>query len=275
MDDPDAPLIRSWLHARPATTRAVYAAAIAALRVDLKVNLAAATLDQLQAHADSLAHLAPRTQGKRLAAIRSFYAWHVRTGTLERNPAAALRLPKIPTDLAERILTEAQVGDLLAKAASQRDYIAIRLLYMAGLRASELVGLRWRNVVARGEGGQLTVHGKGGKTRHVAIDGAMFSELASLRGERKAGDPVFGFSVRTLQNIVARAGRAAGFDPVPSCHWLRHCTASHLIAKGVPISDVQTLLGHSSIAVTGRYLHSRPSFCAGDYLAQNSDRSAA
>lgn len=89
----------------------------------------------------------------------------------------ALRLPQFRESLSERIITEAEVHRLIGMEDHPRNRIILRLLYASGVRVSELCGLRWRDLHERDDGGQITVFGKGSKTRHVVIP-------ASERGAR-------------------------------------------------------------------------------------------
>src|SRR5262245_39171973 len=94
--------------------------------------------------------------------------------------------------------------DPLALEPSRRNRAMLRLAYAAGLRVSELVGLRWRDVVERGDAGQVTVLGKGGKTRALLLSAATWAELVALRGAAGADGPVF------------RSRRGGHLDPAPA-----------------------------------------------------------
>ena len=138
---------------------------------------------------------------------------------------------------------------------------------------SELVGLRWRDLQPREGGGQLTVYGKGGKTRAIALYNGTFDALLALRDESDGpDDPVFtsrkggGLDPSQVHRIVCAAAKRAGLDQQVSPHWLRHAHASHSLDRGAPIHLVKETLGHSSVATTGNYLHARPSESSGKYL---------
>src|SRR4029077_7271342 len=103
---------------------------------------------------------APATRIRALAAVKSLLTFGQRTGFLVLNVGAALKLPPGKDTLAERILDEAQVHTLLAREPQHRNRVLLRLLYRASLRISEIAGLCWRDVHARGDGGQITVFGK-------------------------------------------------------------------------------------------------------------------
>jgi integrase/recombinase XerD len=148
------------------------------------------------------------------------------------------------------------------------------LLYASGVRVSEVNGLCWRDVQANGDGAQITVFGKGGKTRAIQLPASVATGLAKLRGEAGEDDPVFrsrkhGGALKTVAvlRIVRQAARRAGIELAVSPHWLRHAHASHALDRGAPIHLVQATLGHASITTTGRYLHARPNDSSSRFLA--------
>jgi integrase/recombinase XerD len=112
--------------------------------------------------------LAPISQGRTLAAIRSFFRFAERIGHC-RNVAAGLELPRTETALAERIIPQEEVRRMIALEPEGRNRVLLSVLYAAGLRVSEACGLRWRNLQARGEAGQILVRGKGGRARVVFL----------------------------------------------------------------------------------------------------------
>ena len=148
-------------------------------------------------------------------------------------------------------------------------------LYAGGLRVEEIARLAWRDLQERGDAGQVTVYGKGGKTRVVLLPEAIWRELLSIKevGATPEG-PVFasrtrgGFLTPTqVRRLVYTAAKEASLDERPSPHWLRHAHATHALERGAPIHLVQATLGHASVATTGRYLHARPTDSSARYLA--------
>ncbi len=116
----------------------------------------------------------------------------------------------------------------------------------------------------REDAGQVTVYGKGGKTRHVLLSSGTWDALIAIRGEAGDDDPVFvsrtGGPLSRAQafRIVRAAAKRVGVDQDVSPHWLRHAHASHALDRGAAVHLVQATLGHSCVATTGRYLHARP-----------------
>jgi hypothetical protein len=166
-DTTDDELVGLWLHGKSPNTMRAYHEDVGAFRAFTGKSLRATYLSDLQRYADSLVG-APATRARRLRALKSLLSFAAKLGYLPFNVGAALRGPKLEQKLAERILSERQVFALLEAVAEQpRDHALIRLLYNGGLRVSELVTLRWRNLID----GVANVTGKGGKTRVVRLLG--------------------------------------------------------------------------------------------------------
>jgi len=273
----EAALCARWLHGRsPHSTRA-YTANMARFRASVAKPLAAVTLADLQGYADSLAAagLAPASQTRMLAAVKSLLTFAHTTGYLPYNPGRGLRLPGVRGRLAERIPSEEDVLSVLAHEPNRRNHALIRLLYAAGLRLSEACALCWRDVQPRGDAGQVTVWGKGEKERAVLLTEGTWRELIALRPPDAPPDaPVFrsrqGHPLSPTQawRVVKAAATRAGLASAPafSPHWLRHAHASHALDRGAPISLVREGLGHASLATTSRYTHARPGDGSGRYL---------
>jgi len=228
----------------------------------------------LERFAESLAGsgLAPISQGRTLAAVRSFFRFAQRIGYCA-NPAGSLDLPRTDNSLSERIMSEEDVGALIAHEPDERNRVLLTILYMGGLRVSEACGLRWRNLQDRGAAGQILVHGKGGRTRAIMLPAAVCGQLTGLRGVAGADAPAFASrSGKPLERsrvlrIVKEASQRAGIAANVTTHWLRHAHASHALDHGAPIHLVQATLGHRSVATTSRYLHARPGESSARYLA--------
>ena len=161
---------------------------------------------------------------------------------------------------------------MIAEEDNRRNRVLLLLLYAGGLRVSGLCGLRARDAQARDTGGQVTVMGKGNKTRTVLLPQSVWQELKSISWSAGPADPIFrsrkGGPLSTSQalRIVKKAAERVGFRDGVSPHWLRHAHASHALDRGAPIHLVQATLGHSSVATTGRYLHARPEDSSAHYL---------
>jgi integrase/recombinase XerD len=271
--DDDAQLVALWLHGRPAATRRAYARDVDRFRAVVGTPLPAVTLGDLHAYADALADVAPATRARYLSAVKSLLAFGHRIGYLSLDVGALVKLPPVKNTLAERILDEPTTQRILALEPDRRNRAILRLLYAGGLRRSELVGLRWRDLQPRDQSGQVTVFGKGGKTRSVLLPASVWRELLALRGEAGADDPVFRsrkggpLDPSQVLRIVRAAAARAGLHAKVSPHWLRHGHATHALERGAPVHLVAATLGHASIATTGKYAHARPTDSSARYLA--------
>lgn len=271
--DSDATLIGLWLNGRPRHTTRAYETDVRAFLAHVGKPLRAVTVGDVQGFGASLNGLAPASRARKIATVKSLIAFAHRLGYLPFDVGAPVLLPPIEGKLAERILEEAAVHRLLALEENPRDHALLRLLYLAALRISEACGLRWRDLSPRGDAGQATVFGKGGKTRAVLLPTGVWRELALLRGEAGPDDPVFlsrkggCLDPSQVHRVVKAAVARAGLPPEVSAHWLRHAHASHALDRGAPIHLVQATLGHASVATTGRYTHARPNDGSARYLA--------
>ncbi|MFG1401496.1 tyrosine recombinase XerC [Xanthobacter sediminis] len=235
--------------------------ALAALRpLDVRAVLAARRADGV----------APRTLVRLLAAARSFARHLEREGQGKVGALAAVRAPKVPKSLPKPVSMSAAraLSDPATRAGEERepwvlarDAAVIALLYGAGLRISEALGLTAGAVTAGTD--QITVTGKGNKTRMVPLIapvGAAIAEYKRLcphvlthegplfRGAR--GGPL---SPRIVQYAVAAMRGALGLPESATPHALRHSFATHLLARGGDLRAIQELLGHASLATTQIY----------------------
>jgi site-specific recombinase XerD len=272
----DDQLLEIWLHGRSSHTQRAYRADIERFQEEEKKPLRQVSLLDLQHFADSLGELAPASRYRTLSAVKSLLAFGHRIGYLAFDVGSALRLPAVRNRLAERILPEADLHRVLSLEANARNRAVLTLLYASGIRVSELCGLSWRDVQANGEGGQITVFGKGGLTRSIQVPPSVWKLIAGLRRPETTGtDPLFRsrkttdggrLRSRAVLRIVRQAAARAGIDLPVSPHWFRHAHASHALDRGAPIHLVQATLGHASITTTGRYLHARPNDSSSRFL---------
>ncbi len=214
--------------------------------------------------------LAPTSLRRRAASIRGFYRFAYGDGLIERDVAAHLDLPRQPRLLPET-LTVAEVEALLEAAPDLRGRALLELLYAAGLRVSEALGLDREDLSS--DGGFVRVIGKGDKERLVPVGDIALDWLARWEAEARPallalhhvtpprGGPLFlgdrGGRLARQQAfaIVKAAARAAGLPEAVSPHTLRHSFATHLLEGGADLRIVQELLGHASISTTQLYTH--------------------
>ncbi len=212
----------------------------------------------------------PRSVARFLVAVRGFYGWLAHDGAIDDNPAARLEPPKLWKSL-PKVLDGRDVARLLeapdrSEPRGARDAAMLELLYATGLRASELCGLKLRDL--RLDAGYIQCLGKGAKERVVPIGGearaALQGYLASARPRLLAGrrsDVLFvgrGGAPLTRQGfwkLIKSHGRRAGIAASLSPHVVRHSFATHLLEHGADLRAVQMLLGHADISTTQIYTH--------------------
>ncbi len=224
----------------------------------------------LQGHLRELRRqgLSPRSITRALASIRGFYGFLVEEGRRGDNPAVHLVSPKTWRTL-PKVLREEQVEALLAapdvgETLGLRDRAMLELLYAAGLRVSELVGLALPQL--RLDQGFLMAFGKGAKERVVPVGEGAEEWVGRYLGEvrpqlvRGRHATVFvsrrgvGMTRQGFWKILRGYGLQVGIPEV-SPHVLRHSFASHLLEHGADLRAVQMMLGHADISTTQIYTH--------------------
>jgi len=208
------------------------------------------------------------TRGRKLSALRTFVKYLKLAGHLDHDPTELLEAP-IRRKHLPKALSQLQAGDLLDQPLEGqtplRDKAMLELMYAAGLRAAETVGVNLHDL--NFSDGSLMVKGKGNKQRVTLFGKACAAALRGyIDGERvapvkKRENPLFTnadgnrITTRTVQNVVRRWALRAGLPPETSPHTLRHSFATHLLDGGADLKSVQQLLGHESLATTQVYTH--------------------
>jgi integrase/recombinase XerD len=221
-------------------------------------------------HGLSAAGLSARTAARRLSALRQFFRFLAREGERTDDPTELTESPRMPASL-PKALAEAEVEALIAGAASlggRRGALAValvELLYVSGLRVSELVALQAGAL--RADAPLIAVLGKGNKERLVPVSSRAREAALAARGpaaargtrapsrwlfpSRAAGGHI---TRQTVGLVLKDAAIAAGLDPERvSPHVLRHSFATHLLGRGADLRSLQMLLGHADIATTQIY----------------------
>ncbi len=277
MNDPD--LGKAWLetleHQRRLSchTLANYSRAVGLL-FKLKEDAALRDLEAAQIrrfvarlHA---AGLSGRTLALTLSAWRGLYHWLARHRGFPANPVQGVRAPKSPRHLPKALSVE-QVQQLLEAPAPDvpaavRDRAMFELLYSSGLRLGELVGLDADDGRLDLKQAEVTVTGKGSKTRTVPVGSRAREALRdwlSTRAQLAAPEEraLFvgtrgrritpGMVQARLRAWAKRQGLGATVHP----HMLRHSFASHVLQSSQDLRAVQEMLGHASISTTQVYTH--------------------
>lgn len=220
-------------------------------------------------HHQSRAGLSPRSMARVISSLKSFYRFLVLDGILKKNPAVNLSSPKTWLAL-PKFLTVKEVESLLSQPEEEtvrgiRDRAMLELLYATGLRASELVSLKIKDLNM--EDGFLLCLGKGGKERLVPIGEsaveAVRKYLDNARPKllKQSSEFLFvtqrggAFTRQGFWKLLKGYARKAGLDLKISPHILRHSFATHLLERGADLRSVQLMLGHSQITTTQVYTH--------------------
>lgn len=214
--------------------------------------------------------LGSRSRARHLISLRGFFSFLTREKIIETNPASRIDLPKTGMQLPD-VLSVADVEALInapdrTKPEGLRDAAMLELIYGAGLRVSELIGLEMTGINL--EAGFVRVFGKGGKERVVPV-GRMATDAirAYLENSRprllKNGSSPHLFVTRrkggmtrqSFWNLIGRYSRLAKLKKKVTPHTLRHSFATHLLEGGADLRAVQTMLGHADISTTQIYTH--------------------
>lgn len=156
------------------------------------------------------------------------------------------------------VLTRAEVKRLIEGAGSKKSELMLKLLYSSGLRLSEAINLKIKDLELEERMGWVR-HGKGGKDRMFILAEALVKELKKYIEKRKLSGYVFPnkeggpLTPNNIQKIVARAALQAKITKKVSPHTLRHSFATHLLESGVGIRHIQELLGHANLQTTQIY----------------------
>jgi integrase/recombinase XerC len=210
--------------------------------------------------------LGPGGVQRALAAVRSFYKFLAKEGVLENAAARSIRTPRVRRGL-PRPLSVEDAGRAIDEAGTHkvewmgaRDAALLTLLYGAGLRISEALGLK-RGDVPLGE--TLTVIGKGREERSVPVLPLVASALADYVAQvpfsGAPSSPLFlsrrglPMSPREAQGLMQRLRGSLGLPEKATPHALRHSFATHILQGGGDLRSVQELLGHASLSTTQIY----------------------
>jgi integrase/recombinase XerC len=213
-----------------------------------------------------------RSLMRALAGLRSFGRFLEREGKGKVGALSAIRAPKVGKSLPKPIqmaaakrLTDAdeRAGEDRDPWIWARDAAVMALLYGSGLRISEALGLKRRDVPLPGEGDVLIVTGKGNKTRMVPVLQNVLTLIQDYAAvcphQLTAAGPIFvgarggPLSPRIIQLTMERLRGALGLPDSATPHALRHSFATHLLSRGGDLRAIQELLGHASLSTTQIY----------------------
>lgn len=211
-----------------------------------------------------------RSMARLLSSLRAFYAYQVRRGRLLQDPTEFIDTPRLGRVLPQ-CLSESEVEALLnapdvCQPLGLRDRTMLEVLYAAGLRVSELVGLQFHEVSL--SQGVTRLVGKGGRERLVPLGDEALDWLRRYLEQgwpQLTPQPQFPYwfpsrrgtpmTRQTFWHAIKRYARQAGIRKSLSPHTLRHAFATHLLNHGADLRAVQMLLGHRDLSTTQIYTH--------------------
>jgi site-specific recombinase XerD len=245
---------------------------------ELGRHLGEMTVEDLSLYREHLLKIyAPATAAKKLTALRRFLTFTYMGGATRVNPEALrffAKSPKVGQDPSYQVLTEEELGRMLAAARSKsmRDYVLLAVLAGAGLREAEVVGLKIGDF-RETQGGQvlLRILGKGQKIRAVPISPELWQLVQryvllserSLTSHADARKPLFAsregeggkpLTTRSVRYIVKKYAEAAGITKAISPHSIRHTVGTNMAVNEAPLLLIQQFLGHSDPKTTMRYV---------------------
>lgn len=205
---------------------------------------------------------AAATVARRVASVRAFYRWLLQEGRIASSPAARVRTPRVPQKT-PRFLDVDEAAVVVEAPAQEgalhlRNQALLELIYGAGLRVSEAVGLDLDDVDL--DTRLVSVRGKGDKDRVVPFGPPAADALAAWMATLPSAGPLFRnrdggrLSSRSAWQITRDAGARNGV-PGLHPHALRHSCATHLLGGGADLRGIQEQLGHASLSTTQRYAH--------------------
>jgi integrase/recombinase XerC len=206
-----------------------------------------------------------RSINRKLATLRTFYKYLLRTGKMEENPMSSIRMVKT-TKKIPQFVRESEMENLVEnrKIASNfseaRDELILFLLYGTGIRLAELISLQNNQVNLAAK--TIRVIGKRNKERVIPIPGLLIDLIATYRSFciiehpnlllTDKGEPLYPMFVQRL--VKKNLGEYSQLEKL-SPHVLRHTYATHLLNKGADLNAIKELLGHANLAATQVYTH--------------------
>ena len=205
----------------------------------------------------------PVTVNRKLSALRKFFKWAVSKGGIEKSPAEGIKNVKKPVRLPQ-FVPEEKMDNLLDNAPlfqevdeGYRDRLILELFYDTGVRETELINIKCGDVDRKNL--NITVHGKGNKTRMIPISKELLEKLQPLFAglndylfRTKNGKKMY---AKLVYRIVKKYLETTESVTQNSPHILRHSFATALLNNGADINAIKELLGHANLQATQIYTH--------------------
>lgn len=218
-------------------------------------------------------HISTRSINRKISALKSFYRYHLKLGTIEQNPMTQVHAPKmskrLPAFVAESQMQRLFTDDLFSDDFSgQRDCAIMELFYATGMRLSELIHITGNDLDFEGNSAMVKVLGKRNKERVIPISEAATEAIRIYLDSRAQQFPLLNKNdylfvtdkgeklySKAVYRIVRKYLDAITTIEKRSPHVLRHTFATHLLSHGAPLNDIKEILGHANLAATQVYTH--------------------
>src|SRR5574341_332643 len=207
-------------------------------------------------------NLAPKTVSDRVIILKRFFGFLLSEGRVSSDPAQRLPVPKVGKRLPKALTIDEMRGLLsvidVDSIQGRRDRVLFELMYAGGLRVSEAIRMRVADFDFAD--GSVRIIGKGDNERRVYLKPMLLQSLREHIESTGLSKYVFpgrnegALSARSVQQRIKRYAKAARISRPVTPHTLRHSVAVHYLQGGAPVNFVQGLLGHASLATTGKYL---------------------
>jgi integrase/recombinase XerC len=215
-------------------------------------------------------NLSPRTYKRKLSSLKAFYRFLIQEGKVNVNPTDGIITPKHTNSMPD-FYSDKEINNLFDFVIFNDDFEGVRdkviftLFYMTGIRLSELVNLKVKDVDFSLK--QIVVTGKRNKQRYLPVNKSLLREMEIYLGLRqelintepneallltKKGEPIY---PRLVQRLVDKYLSRATTSDKRHPHKLRHTFATHLLNNGADLNSVKELLGHANLSATEVYTH--------------------
>lgn len=270
----DSELISSWLMDKPSgLTQKQYGVNIKQFINFIGCHLAEVKYEDIQGYVRmlELKGYHKSTISTKLTSVKSLFSFGYKLGYLPQNVASLVKYKAGEVKLADKLINHNDIKLMVSHAYSNRDKLIIKMLYSLGLRISELINIKWCDFFNDGDFINLTVTGKGNKSRTLLITNSLYNQLLKLK---EGGiDYVFhAYSRNTpltrqaVNILLSKLEKKLGLETKITPHKFRHSHATMSIKNGCDLSLLQQSLGHSSIRTTEKYLNYRKNEGSTQYI---------
>ena len=205
-----------------------------------------------------------KTISRILSSLRSFYKYELNRGYIKSNPCSLISNPKVEKKL-PNFLSYNEIEDIIDESSNDikngiRNKLIIELLYSTGIRVSEVVNIKVKDIDLVDN--KILVLGKGNKERYVLV-GSVLKELLKEYLDIRVSNSEFlivnkygkQISTRSIESIIKKVVKVKGIKNKVTPHTIRHTFATHMLNEGADLKVVQELLGHENLKTTEIYTH--------------------